>query len=192
MPIAYRISLPKGNLSGSIVLEPSKSISNRALLIQSLCDEPFEIANLSQSDDTKTMQAMLASDKDTLFGGHAGSSYRFMVARACLGDREVTLNASAQLQRRPIGPLVRALRKLGADITYLNKDGFPPVKVKPVSDLGEKVHEIALQSGVSSQYLTALLLIAPILPHGLIIHLEGNPVSVSYTLMSLSMLNILV
>jgi 3-phosphoshikimate 1-carboxyvinyltransferase len=188
MSNAYRISLPKGSLSGSIVLESSKSISNRALLIRSLCKTPFEISGLSKSDDTLAMQAMLTSDQDTLFSGHAGSSYRFMVARACLGDREVTINASKQLQRRPIGPLVKALKKLGADITYLNKEGFPPLKVKPVKGLGEKVHEITLQAGVSSQYLSALLMIAPLLPKGLTVHLEGIPVSVSYTHMTLSML----
>ncbi len=189
MSNAYRLSLPKGSLSGTLVLESSKSISNRALMIRSLCKTPFEIIGLSTSDDTTTMQAMLASDHDTLFSGHAGSSYRFMVARACLGEKEVTINASKQLQRRPIGPLVKALRKLGADITYLNKEGFPPLKVKPVKGLGEKVHEVTLQAGISSQYLTALLLIAPLLPNGLTVHLEGTPVSISYTHMTLTMLS---
>ncbi len=188
MPNAYRLSLPQGSLSGSIVLESSKSISNRALMIRSLAKVPFEISGLSSSDDTIAMQAMLTSDLDTLFSGHAGSSYRFMVAKACLGDREVTINASKQLQRRPIGPLVKALRKLGAEITYLNKEGFPPLKITPVKGLGEKVHEVTLQSGISSQYLTALLLIAPVLPNGLTVHLEGSPVSASYTNMTLSML----
>ncbi len=188
MTNAFRLSLPKGNLIGSIALESSKSISNRALVIRSLCKEPFEIKGLSSSDDTITMQAMLTSDLDTLFSGHAGSSYRFMVARACLGDREVTINASKQLQRRPVGPLVKALRKLGADITYLNKEGFPPLKIKPVKGLGETTNEVTLQSGISSQYLSALLMIAPLLPKGIIVHLEGNPVSISYTLMTLSML----
>ncbi len=188
MSLAYRLSLPKGKLAGQVALESSKSISNRVLMIRALCQDDFTISQLSTSDDTKAMEAMLTSDQDTLFSGHAGSSYRFMVAKACLGDREVTLNASTQLQRRPIGPLVKALKQLGADITYLNKEGFPPLKVKPVSDLGKKVHEITLQAGVSSQYLTALVLIAPVLPHGLTVHLEGQPVSVSYTLMTLSLL----
>lgn len=188
MSVAYRLSLPKGKLAGQVALESSKSISNRVLIIRALCKDEFKIFGLSTSDDTKVMQAMLTSEQDTLFGGHAGSSYRFMVAKACLGDREVTLNASPQLQRRPIGPLVKALRQLGADITYLNKEGFPPLKIKPVSHLGKDVHEITLQAGVSSQYLTALLLIAPVSPHGLTIHLEGQPVSVSYTLMTLSLL----
>ena len=188
MPIVNRLSLPQQKLSGTVILEPSKSISNRALVIRSLCKEPFEIHRLSSSDDTDALIAMLASTDDVLYSGHAGSSYRFMVARACLGDREVTIDASEQLRRRPIGPLVKALQSLGADITYLNKEGFPPLKVKPVEGLGKKVNEVTLQAGISSQYLTALLLIAPMLPKGLTVHLTGEPVSASYIQMTLAMM----
>ncbi len=188
MPIVNRLSLPQQKLSGTVILEPSKSISNRALVIRSLCKEPFEIHRLSSSDDTDALIAMLASTDEVLYSGHAGSSYRFMVARACLGDREVTIDASEQLRRRPIGPLVKALQTLGADITYLNKEGFPPLKVKPVKGLGKKVNEVTLQAGISSQYLTALLLIAPMLPKGLTVHLTGEPVSASYIHMTLAMM----
>lgn len=188
MAIAYQLSLPQQKLSGALILESSKSISNRALVIQSLCKEPFEIHRLSNSDDTDALVAMLSSDKDVLYSGHAGSSYRFMVARACLGDREVTIDATEQLRRRPIGPLVKALQTLGADITYLNKEGFPPLKVRPVPSLGEGISEVTLQAGISSQYLTALLLIAPMLPKGLTIHLTGEPVSVTYIQMTLAMM----
>ena len=189
MPIAYRLSCPTSGVKGTIILEPSKSISNRALIIRSLCTESFDIHGLSASDDTRALQAMLAAEGDTLHSGHAGSSYRFMVARACLGDREVTLDASEQLKRRPIGPLVKALQTLGADITYLRKEGFPPLHIKPVKDLGAAVHEVTLQAGVSSQYLTALLLIAPALPNGLTIHLVGPLVSASYVQMTLAMMH---
>lgn len=188
MAIAYRISVPQPRLSGSIILEPSKSLSNRALLIQSLCDEPFQIHNLSKSDDTKSLQAMLSSLGEELNSGHAGSSYRFMVARACLFDREVVLDGSGQLRKRPIGPLVRGLQKLGADIQYLNKEGFPPIRIKPNKNFGKDVNEITLQSGVSSQYISALLMIAPLLPNGLTIHMTDDPVSVSYIHMTLSMM----
>jgi len=128
MSIANQLSLPQQKLSGTVILEPSKSISNRALIIRSLCKDPFEIHRLSTSDDTDALIAMLASTDEVLYSGHAGSSYRFMVARACLGDREVKIDASEQLRRRPIGPLVKALQALGADITYLNKEGFPPCR----------------------------------------------------------------
>src|SRR6187431_434777 len=116
MPIAYRLSSSLHHLSGTIILDSSKSISNRALIIRSLCKEPFEIHRLSSSDDTDALVTMLSSEEDVLYSGHAGSSYRFMVAKACLGDREVTINASEQLRRRPVGPLVKALQTLGADI----------------------------------------------------------------------------
>lgn len=188
MPIVNRLSLPQQKLSGTVILEPSKSISNRALIIRSLCKEPFEIHRLSSSDDTDALVSMLAAEDDVLYSGHAGSSYRFMVAKACLGDREVTIDASEQLRRRPIGPLVKALQALGADISYLNKEGFPPLKVRPVKGLGKKINEVTLQAGISSQYLTALLLIAPILPKGLTVHLTGEPVSASYIQMTLAMM----
>lgn len=188
MKLAHRISVAQPNLNGSIVLEPSKSLSNRALIIQSLCKSPFEIQHLSTSDDTRVLEKMLSSSETKLYAGHAGSSYRFMVARACLGNKEVTLEASPQLSRRPIGPLVRALQKLGADITYLNKEGFPPLLIKPSQDFGKKTNEVTLQAGISSQYISALVMIAPLLPGGMTLHLTGDPVSVSYVQMTLSVM----
>ncbi|MDZ4748980.1 MAG: 3-phosphoshikimate 1-carboxyvinyltransferase [Saprospiraceae bacterium] len=188
MSIANQLSLPQQKLSGTIILESSKSISNRALIIRSLCKDPFEINRLSSSDDTDALIAMLASESEVLFSGHAGSSYRFMVARACLGNQEVRIDASEQLRRRPIGPLVKALQTLGADITYLNKEGFPPLLIKPAKTFGAEVNEVTLQAGISSQYLTALLLIAPMLPKGLTIHLAGELVSASYVQMTLAMM----
>lgn len=188
MANAYRLSCPQRQLSGTVILEPSKSISNRALIIQSLCKDAFTIHSLSTSDDTKVLVNMLSSEKEELYSGYAGSSFRFMVARACLGDREVTLDASAQLRRRPVGPLVKALQLLGADITFLDKEGFPPLKIKPTISFGTGINEVTLQTGVSSQYLTALLLIAPYLPKGLKVHLEGDLVSGSYVRMTLAMM----
>lgn len=188
MSNAYRISCPQPKLSGHITLEPSKSISNRALIIQSLCNDEFSIHNLSKSDDTVVLQKMLTTESDVLFSGHAGSSFRFMLAKACLGEKEVTLDASEQLRRRPIGPLVKALQSLGADITYLNKEGFPPLLIKPDGKLGNELNEIHLQSGVSSQYVSALAMIAPVLPNGLILHLSDDPVSVPYIRMTLELM----
>ena len=188
MPIAYQLSCPPAGLKGQITLEASKSLSNRALIIQSLCATPFKIHQLSLSDDTRFLQKMLESDEPILFAGHAGSSYRFMVARACLGEKEVTLNASEQLRRRPIGPLVKALQSLGADITYLNKEGFPPLKIIPSKSFGTQSHEVTVQAGVSSQYITALLLIAPMLPNGLTLRRHGDLVSSSYIRMTLDMM----
>jgi 3-phosphoshikimate 1-carboxyvinyltransferase len=188
MSIANRVSVPQPRLSGTVILEPSKSLSNRALIIRSLCDQPFEIHHLSTSDDTVVLQKMLSATDSKLFAGHAGSSYRFMVARACLGKSEVVLEATPQLSRRPIGPLVRALQNLGADITYLKKDGFPPLSIKPSADFGVKSNEVTLHAGISSQYISAILMIAPCLPNGLTLHLTEDPVSVSYVHMTLRMM----
>lgn len=188
MPIALRVSCPQQALSGNILLEPSKSISNRVLIIQSLCDEKFQINRLSKSDDTQTLIKMLGTDKDVLFSGHAGSSYRFMTARSCLGNKEIKLDASAQLRKRQIGPLVKALQALGADISYDGKEGFPPLIIRPSADLGKNNNEVTLQAGISSQYVTALLLIAPYLPNGLVLHLADDPVSVPYIRMTLEIM----
>lgn len=188
MSNAYRISCPQPVLRGTVFLEPSKSISNRVLIIRSLCEQDFEIHNLSQSDDTSALVQMLSSGKDVLFSGHAGSSYRFMVARLCLGDKTVKLDASEQLRRRQIGPLVKALTTLGADITYLNKEGYPPLLIKPSDNFGKSIHDIHLQSGISSQYVSALLMIAPYLPEGLRLHLVDDPVSIPYIKMTLDIM----
>src|SRR3990170_3974888 len=185
---AYRISCPQSKLNGTIILEPSKSISNRVLTVQSLCKEEFKINRLSTSDDTDALVKMLSSDGDVLYSGHAGSSYRFMVARACLGNKEVKLDASEQLRRRQIGPVVKALQSLGADIKYLNKEGFPPLLIKPSENFGKGVNEIHLQAGISSQYVTALLMIAPYLPNGLVLHLIEDPVSLPYIKMTLDVM----
>lgn len=188
MPIAHRLSSALHHLRGHIVLESSKSISNRALIIRSLCKDHFDIQRLSTSDDTRVLEKMLASDEEILYSGHAGSSYRFMLAKACLDNRQITLDASEQLRRRPIGPLVKALQTLGADITYLRKEGFPPVQITPAESFGKNEDHVTLQTGISSQYLTALLLIAPMLPNGLTIHLTDDPVSESYIQMTLAMM----
>jgi 3-phosphoshikimate 1-carboxyvinyltransferase len=188
MALASRITVPQPRLNGSIQLEPSKSLSNRALIIRSLCDQPFDIHNLSTSDDTMVLQKMLTDKGPRLYAGHAGSSFRFMVARACLGEEEITLEASPQLSRRPIGPLVRALQQLGANIRYLGKEGFPPLAIQPSSALGTKINEILLQAGISSQYISALLMIAPMLPKGLSLRLVDDPVSASYVQMTIRMM----
>lgn len=188
MSDTLRISCPQSALKGNIVLEPSKSISNRLLIIRSLCGETFNIQRLSKSDDTMALVSMLSSEGDILNSGHAGSSYRFMVARACLGNKEITLDGSPQLRRRPIGTLVKALQSLGADITYLNKEGFPPLLIKPSEKTGKDVHEIQMQAGISSQYISALLMIAPYLPDGLILHLSDDAVSVPYIRMTLDIM----
>lgn len=184
---SLHLSCPERCVAGTVRLEPSKSLSNRALVIRSLCDQPFEIDNLGGSDDTLILQEMLGSDNDSLYAGHAGTAYRFMLARACLYDRPVILDGSEQLRRRPVGPLVEALRRLGADIAYLGQPGYPPVRVSPTARFGA-IGEVEVEAGISSQFVSALLLIAPCLPHGLVITMKGKPVSRSYTDMTMRMM----
>jgi 3-phosphoshikimate 1-carboxyvinyltransferase len=184
---SLHLSCPDRHVAGTVRLESSKSLSNRALIIRSLCDQAFVIDNLSGSDDTLILQEMLRSDNDSLYAGHAGTAYRFMLARACLYDRPVILDGSEQLRRRPIGPLVEALRRLGADIAYLGQPGYPPVRVSPAPGFGAS-GEVDIEAGISSQFVSALLLIAPCLPRGLVITMQGKPVSRSYTDMTIRMM----
>ena len=184
---SLHLSCPDRRVAGTVRLEPSKSLSNRALIIRSLCDQPVVIDNLSGSDDTRILQEMLASDNDSLYAGHAGTAHRFMLARACLYDRPVILDGSAQLRRRPIGPLVNALRRLGADIVYLGQPGYPPVRVLPAPGFGTS-GEVDVEAGISSQFVSALLMIGPCLPAGLVMTMKGIPVSRSYTDMTIRMM----
>jgi len=167
---------------GTVTLAGSKSISNRVLIIQALCGDDFDITNLSTSDDTVTLQQLLASDAKVLDAHHAGTTYRFMTAYLAASEGERTLTGSARMLQRPIGPLVDALRSLGASITYESKEGYPPLAIKGSTLAGGKV---SIDATMSSQYLSALLLIAPTLEHGLEMTLVGDLVSKPYLLMTL-------
>lgn len=180
-----RIEHPTRVIKGQIKLSGSKSISNRALIIRALCPQPFRIDNLSDSDDTKTLQSLLVSDELILDAGHAGTTFRFMVAYCALLGRECVLTGSERMLQRPIGPLVDALRTLGADISYSDQEGYPPLRIGTTTLMG---HEVVLPSDISSQYISALLLIAPMLPYGLTIRLGSMVVSRPYIDMTLSMM----
>ena len=174
-----------GNLHGKIQITGSKSESNRMLLLQALFPQ-IALANLSNSDDTAAMNSGLESDSDLVDIGHAGTTMRFLTAYySSLENQEKTLTGSLRMQERPIGILVDALRQLGADISYLKNEGYPPLLIK-----GKRLtaSEVRLSANISSQYITALMLIAPSLPHGLRLQLEGKITSVPYIEMTLSLL----
>ena len=180
-----RIRHQSGNLYGKIQITGSKSESNRMLLLQALFPQ-ITLANLSNSDDTASMKSGLEGDNDLVDIGHAGTSMRFLTAYySSLENQEKTLTGSPRMQERPIGILVDALRQLGADISYLKKEGYPPLLIK-----GKRLtaSEVRLTANISSQYITALMLIAPSLPHGLCLHLKGKITSVPYIKMTLSLL----
>jgi 3-phosphoshikimate 1-carboxyvinyltransferase len=175
-----------GNLHGRIQITGSKSESNRMLLLQALYPQ-ITLDNLSNSDDTVAMKSGLESDKNMVDIGHAGTSMRFLSAYySTLENQEKILTGSSRMQERPIGILVDALRQLGADISYLKNEGYPPLLIK-----GKRLtaSEVRLSANISSQYITALMLIAPSLPDGLRIYLEGKITSIPYIEMTLSLLH---
>jgi 3-phosphoshikimate 1-carboxyvinyltransferase len=168
-----------------VLITGSKSETNRLLILQALFDG-LTIDNISNSDDAAVMQKALVSDQEVVDIHHAGTAMRFLTAYfATQPGRKTTLTGSARMQERPVGILVDALRQLGADIQYLKSDGCPPLTI-----LGKAIskNKVTLEANVSSQYISALMLIAARLPQGLEIHLKGTITSVPYINMTLSLL----
>jgi 3-phosphoshikimate 1-carboxyvinyltransferase len=172
-------------ITGSIQLPASKSISNRVLIINALCNNPYPLHNLSDSDDTHVLQTALFSNKNKFDIDHAGTAMRFLTAflSKIVGEWEVT--GSERMKQRPIGILVDALTQLGAKIKYLEKEGFPPLKIFG-SHLKGKTLE--LDGSISSQYISALLMIAPTIENGLILKLKNNVTSRSYIELTLKLM----
>jgi len=169
-----------------ISITGSKSETNRLLLLQALYPN-IVIENVSNSDDATLMQKALQSTDAIKDIHHAGTAMRFLTAYyATREGQEITLTGSSRMQERPIKILVEALRQLGADIQYTNNDGYPPLRIK-----GQQLqqNQVTLAANVSSQYISALLLIAPTLAHGLTLTLDGKITSVPYINMTLSLLN---
>lgn len=174
------------NRQSSITITGSKSESNRLLLLQALYPN-ISIENLSNSDDSVLMQKALSSEDEVIDIHHAGTAMRFLTAYFSIQEgRQITLTGSTRMKERPIGILVEALKQLGADIQYAENEGFPPLKIK-----GKKItnSKVRLKANVSSQYISALLLIASKLENGLELTLEGIITSVPYIKMTLHLLN---
>jgi 3-phosphoshikimate 1-carboxyvinyltransferase len=169
----------------SIQLPASKSISNRLLIINKIAESNFAIDNLSDADDTQVLKQLLESDAKEVNCGLGGTSIRFILAYCYLINREVILAGEQALNKRPIGPLVDALRQLGASIDYLDKKGFPPLHLKHTEQFS---NEVRFDSNISSQFVSSLLMIAPALPNGLTIHLPTDQVSFSYIDMTISLM----
>lgn len=187
MSSLYTIKRPSQDfIKSSIQLNGSKSISNRVLIINALCNHQVEMQNLSNADDTIAMQHLLESKETVLDAGAGGTTFRFLTAfLATQEGREVVLTGSERMQLRPIKILVEALKQLGANISYEKNEGFPPLRIKGKKLKGGK---ISLPADTSSQYITALLLIAPTLEEGLELELIGTIVSVPYIKMTLKMM----
>lgn len=170
----------------TIVISGSKSESNRLLLLKALHPN-IQIRNLSNSDDSQVMQDALKSESKVVDIHHAGTAMRFLTAYFAIQEsREITLTGSSRMKERPIKILVDALNSLGASISYLENQGFPPLRIK-----GKKLtnNKISILANTSSQYITALLLIGSKLENGIELTLEGEITSIPYINMTLSLLN---
>jgi 3-phosphoshikimate 1-carboxyvinyltransferase len=204
--MVYRVSHPTKVLKGEITLTASKSESNRALIIQALCNEHFEIKNLAAAEDTTTLQNILKRQKpiansqkddtqnskhltqnliETYDVGAAGTTMRFLTAYLSTQPGTCVLTGSERMKNRPVGILVNALRDLGAEIEYLEKDGYPPLKIT-----GKKLQggTVEIDGSVSSQYISALMLISPELQNGLTLKFKGEVTSIPYINMTAKML----
>ncbi len=186
--MTYTISKPDRLLSGDIRLDGSKSISNRALIIRALCGENFDIQNGSHSKDTQTLERLLASTDEILDAGAAGTTFRFLTAYLATQPGSRILTGSERMKQRPIGALSEALKTLGADIEYLEQEGFPPIRIGS-SDRFGAVTQLGVAADTSSQFVSALLMIAPTLPQGLTLEMQGEIVSQPYILMTLGMMS---
>lgn len=203
------------HVSGTVQLTGSKSESNRALVMQALSGGKITIGNLSRADDTLTLDGILkawrsdirhqtpeigdevldvsnlrsqiSNPESTLDVGPAGTAMRFLTAYAALQPGATVLTGSQRMKERPIGILVEALRTLGAEITYVENEGFPPLLIS--GPLQQQTTKLSIQGNISSQYISALLLIAPALPRGLELHIKGQLTSKPYVEMTLAMLN---
>jgi len=191
------LSHPSKSLSGTVQLTGSKSESNRALIIQALSGGNVRIENLSSAADTVTLQQALASvasrrsvpheGQPTVIDiGPAGTAMRFLTAYLAISDGEYLLTGSERMKQRPIGILADALAMLGADIRYPGAEGYPPLAIR--GGFAQRTSAVNVRGNVSSQYLSALLLIASALPDGLHLHIEGELTSRPYLTMTLDML----
>ncbi|WP_280673206.1 MULTISPECIES: 3-phosphoshikimate 1-carboxyvinyltransferase [unclassified Dysgonomonas] len=181
----YKISAPEKIVS-AIKLPSSKSISNRALILNSLSDSPFPIKNLSDCDDTEVMIAAFNNEDSNLIDIEAsGTAMRFLTAFYSRIPGERILTGTKRMKERPINILVNALNGMGARIDYLEMPGFPPIKIKGSALNGG---ELFLSGSVSSQFISAILLIAPITEKGLVMHLQDDIISVPYINMTLKMM----
>ena len=181
----YLIKAPEERLRASVQLPASKSISNRALILNALSYSPYDIQNLSDCDDTEVMVKALNSDSRDFDIKAAGTAMRFLTAFLSKIVGEWTITGTERMKNRPIKLLVDALNSLGARIEYMEKEGYPPLRIFGSALQGG---EISLAGGVSSQYISALLMIAPLMENGLTLHLEGNIISRPYINLTLQLM----
>ena len=183
-----KISHLTKSISGELHLNGSKSISNRVLVIRALCGEDFDLENISSSKDSSTLIKLLKNeDTEQVFdAGHAGTTFRFLTAYFAIKDGKQFLTGSHRMLQRPIGPLVEALNQLGANISYDQNKGYPPLQIE--TPTGETGGEVSIRGDISSQFLSALLLIGPYMDRGLTLNIDGELVSRPYLMMTINLM----
>ncbi|MEX2605877.1 MAG: 3-phosphoshikimate 1-carboxyvinyltransferase [Kiritimatiellia bacterium] len=180
--ILYDVLSPGVPLRARVPLVASKSESNRALILRALAGSAVELDNLSEARDTRLLESLLSSEDEVLDARDAGTTLRFLTAWCAAANRPAVITGTPRMQQRPVGILVEALRTLGTDIHYEGDEGFPPVRVEGFT---QRTREVTMRGDVSSQYTSALLLIAPFLPQGLKLTLSGAIASRPYIDMTL-------
>ena len=182
----YKISHPTKIINCEIELPSSKSISNRLLIIQLLCKENFKIKNLSKSDDTQILKSSLNSQQNIFDVNHAGTSFRFLISfLAIQNNKQFILTGSERLKERPIKELIETLQKMGAKIEYLEREGAAPIKIIGTELKGGYIE---IDGSISSQFISSILLISPIIKEGIKLKIKGKLVSKPYVLMTLKLM----
>ena len=177
----YRILKEFQDIQGAVSISGSKSESNRLILLRAYMSY-FKIFNLSDSDDTKLMLSAIESDKKEINIGHAGTAMRFLTSYySSISENSKILTGSNRMKQRPISILVDALKDLGCDIEYIEKSGFPPLKINGKNIL---TNSVTLPANVSSQYISSLMMLGVSLENGLKIRLSSEITSLPYILMT--------
>jgi 3-phosphoshikimate 1-carboxyvinyltransferase len=173
---------------GSIDLESSKSISNRLLIINELCKTKFEIQNLSNAKDTKILNEILESfeTRKDLNCKDAGTALRFIIAFLATKEGIWKVEGTKRMHKRPVMPLVNCLVELGAEIKYLEKKGFPPIEIKSKKLKSKK---LSVSGKISSQFISALLMIAPRIENGVALEITSEVLSKPYIDMTLNLMS---
>ena len=185
--INYKLSFIESPSEIEINLNSSKSESNRLLIIKSLSDNKIELENLSHANDTVLLKNLIRSNSQNIWDAEdAGTTMRFLTSFLAITKQGVLLTGTERMKKRPIKILVDALNKIGAEISYTEKDGYPPIKInRKISQIKES---ISIRGDISSQYISSLLMIAPVLPNGLKIYVMPPFYSKPYVMMTLNLM----
>ena len=173
--------------NSQLELPASKSIANRAIIINALSPSSGNLLNLSSSRDTQLMKSLISSNDEFIDAKDAGTTMRFLTAYFAVNNKSRTMTGTERMKNRPIAVLVDALHELGAEIQYLEKEGFPPLVIHPFKK--QITNSITISADISSQYISALMMIAPIMPQGLKLKLFGNISSRPYIEMTRSVMH---